>query len=96
MIFRTSSTILLQIFCEIIPNSKVAIKSIIDPDNSLRRNSLAIIGYLFVLSRYFSEKAAQMKGDAPDDVDSDTGSISDTEFDDYLGKKRVNSIKIKI
>ena len=37
-----------------------------------------------------------MKGDAPDDVDSDTGSISDTEFDDYLGKNRVNSIEIKI
>ena len=35
MLIRTSPTTLLQIFCKIILNSQVIVKSIIDPDNNL-------------------------------------------------------------
>ena len=35
MLIRTLPTTLLQIFCKIILNSQVIIKSIIDPDNNL-------------------------------------------------------------
>ena len=44
MLIRTLSTNLLQIFCEIFLNSKVIVKSIIDPDDNFYGNSVSING----------------------------------------------------
>lgn len=43
--------------------------------------------FLFVNFRYFSQKAARKKTD--DDNMSDTESVSDGEFDAYLGKLKI-------
>ena len=45
MLIRTLPTISLQIFCKMIINSKVIIKSIIDPDDNFWRNSQVLMGY---------------------------------------------------
>ena len=37
------------------------------------------------LYRYFSEVAAKSKGKQAEDYDSDADSVSDTEFDEFLG-----------
>ena len=44
MLIRTLPTTLLQIFCKIILNSKVIVKSIIDPDDNSWMNSLSFNG----------------------------------------------------
>ena len=44
MLIRTLPTTLLQIFCKIIPNSKVIVKSIIAPDNNFPNEALSING----------------------------------------------------
>ena len=49
MFLKTFSTTLLQIFCKISINSKVIIKSIIDPDDNCWRNSLSINGLNLIL-----------------------------------------------
>ena len=46
MLIRTLSTTLLQIFCKIILNSEVIVKSIIDPDDNFLRNSFRSINGL--------------------------------------------------
>ena len=45
MSIRTSSTTLLQIFCKTILDSKVIVKSVIDPDDTILRTSLDINGF---------------------------------------------------
>ena len=40
MVIRTKPTNLLQIFCKIILNFKVTVKSIIDPDDNVKRSPL--------------------------------------------------------
>ena len=44
---RTLPTTLLQTFCKIILNSKVIIKSIIDPDDNFSRNSRDLLGWTY-------------------------------------------------
>ena len=41
MFIRTVRTTLLEIFCEIIPNLKVIFKSVLDPDDNLKRSTFA-------------------------------------------------------
>ena len=45
MLIRTLPTSLLQIFCKIILNSKVIVKSIIDPDDNFCNNGLMVNGW---------------------------------------------------
>ena len=45
MSIRTSSTILLQIFCETILDSKVIVKSVIAPDDNILRTFSSINGF---------------------------------------------------
>ena len=44
LLIRTLPTTLLQIFCKISCNSKVIVKSIIDPDDNFQRMSKALMG----------------------------------------------------
>ena len=51
MLITTLPTILLQIFCTIVFNFLVIIISMIDPDNNIWMNTLAIITAFFILGQ---------------------------------------------
>ena len=54
MLFRTLPTTLLQIFSKIILNSKVSVKSILDPDDNFLEKCLIINGLSKAIFPYHS------------------------------------------